>query len=72
MAKNAKRGSLDTDEEIEILEEIARNRGNQAAQIAALKLLRDLRPADAKPSASDDPFADLDEADELAPRRKAG
>lgn len=65
----ADRVPLSEAEMVVILEDIARNGRNQAAQIAAIKTLREIRSGE-KPVAGG--FAELDE---LAPRRlrtKAG
>ena len=49
---------------VDILEDIARNGGNAAARIAAIKVLREM-DAGEKP-----PAAGFEALDELAPRRK--
>lgn len=55
--------TLDEQEMVDILEDIARNGNNGAARIAAIKVLRDM---DAGVATSQDGF---DALDELAPRR---
>lgn len=58
--------TLDEQEMINILEQLARDGSNGAARIAALKMLREI---DAGEKPADDEFAALDE---LAPRRAHG
>lgn len=58
------RRTLDEQEMVDILEDIARNGNNGAARIAAIKVLRDM---DAGNATSEDGFAALDE---LQPRRQ--
>ena len=65
------RKPLERDEEVEILEEIART-GSAIARIQALKMLHKLRaeaPGAEPEGETDDGFGDLDE---LAPRRRSG
>ena len=60
--------ALTEQEMIDILEDIAREGGNAAARIAAIRVLREIQSADG-PSAAEG-FARLDAyRDELAPRR---
>lgn len=54
---------LTEEEMVEILEDIARHGTNQAAQIAAIKTLREIRRGEKPPA---DGFAELDAA---APRK---
>jgi hypothetical protein len=56
--------SLDEQEMIDILEDIARNGGNAAARIAAIKVLREMDSGEKPPAAG------FEALDELAPRRK--
>ncbi len=55
--------SLSEQDMVDLLEEIARDGGNAAARIAAIKVLREMRDGE-KPSA-----AGFEALDELAPRR---
>ena len=58
--------TLTHDEMVDILEEIARNSGNAAARIAAIKTLKEIDDGPRKPAEG---FAELDE---LAERRGRG
>lgn len=60
--------TLDDQEMIDILEEIAREGGNAAARIAAIKTLREIGLGE-KPAA--DGFAALDEVAKVRKRRSA-
>jgi hypothetical protein len=66
--------TISNEQLIAVLEDMILNGKNQAARLSAIKELRSLRaevPAEAALAGGDDPFAELDEADEFAPRRSS-